>query len=154
MLYSTMRTGVMPAVLFVLAVLFALPPDAAGFGGMTGAPDEDCTRCHKITRQEAADIFRGLNPEIDVLDVGPGPVSGLWEVVVEAKGNKGIAYIDFSLKHIINGSVIDIRTRDNITQGRLYELNKVDVSAVPLGDALLLGSPDARYKAIVFDDPD
>jgi thiol:disulfide interchange protein DsbC len=153
-LYSTMHKGFLLSFFFVLAVLFALPWDASGFGGLGGAYEKDCTRCHHITKEEAADIFRRLNPEIGVLDVGLGPVSGLWEVVVEAKGKKGIAYIDFSLKHIINGSIIDIGTRDNITQGRLYELNRVDISVVPLGDTLLLGRLDARYKAIVFDDPD
>jgi hypothetical protein len=30
----------------------------------------------------------------------------------------------------------------------------VDFSAIPLDEALVLGNPEARYKTIVFDDPD
>jgi thiol:disulfide interchange protein DsbC len=154
MLYWTMNKGLLLSVLFPLVLLFALPGDASAFGALGGACEKDCTRCHSITKEEATDIFRKLNPDIEVLGVGLGPVGGLWEVVVEAKGKKGVAYIDFSLKHIITGSVINVDTRDNLTQDRLYELNRVDFSQIPLGDALLLGRRDARYRAIVFDDPD
>jgi thiol:disulfide interchange protein DsbC len=34
------------------------------------------------------------------------------------------------------------------------ELNKVDVSKIPLEDAIVVGKPDAKHKVIVFDDPE
>ncbi|MEJ2192883.1 MAG: thioredoxin fold domain-containing protein, partial [Nitrospirota bacterium] len=34
------------------------------------------------------------------------------------------------------------------------EANKLDVAAIPLEGALLLGSPDAPHKAVIFSDPD
>ncbi len=33
-------------------------------------------------------------------------------------------------------------------------MNKVDVTQIPLDDALVMGDPKARFRAIVFDDPD
>jgi len=38
------------------------------------------------------------------------PVNGLWEVVFENNGKKGVLYIPYSKKHIIAGMVIEIAT--------------------------------------------
>lgn len=63
-------------------------------------------------------------------------------------------YVDFAKKHFLTGSLIDIGEKRNLTQERFTELNKVDVSQIPLNDALVLGNPDARIKVISFHDPD
>jgi thiol:disulfide interchange protein DsbC len=145
--------------LFALNLLFAMPREAAAFGEMVGACEPDCAKCHQITKQEASDIIKRLNPEIEVLDVSLGPVGGLWEVAVRGRGKMGIAYVDFSKQHVIVGSVFKVAGEaeaapENLTGERLQELNKVDLSAVPLSNSILLGKADARYKVIVFSDPD
>jgi len=149
---------------FLLGFLFVglslvLPGRSSGFGEMAGACEPDCQKCHTISRQQATEIIRKLNPEIEVLDVGPAPVRGLWEVAIKGRGDAGIAYIDFSLRHVIAGRVFEVSADSpvpprDVTSSRLYEINKIDRSAIPLDDALLLGSAEARWKAIVFDDPD
>lgn len=145
--------------LLIIGLSLALPEGASGFGGMVGACEPDCQKCHTITKDQATEIVRKLNPEIEVLSVRPAPVGGLWEVAIKGRGDAGIAYIDYSLRHVIAGRVFEVnvdapsRPKD-VTSSRLYELNKVDPAAIPLDDALLLGSEEARYRAIVFDDPD
>ena len=52
------------------------------------------------------------------------------------------------------GSLISIRERKNLTQERVAELNKIDVSQIPLDNALVLGDRNARIKIISFHDPD
>ena len=126
---------------------------------MVGACEPDCQKCHTITREQATDIVKKLNPEIEVLSIAPGPVGGLWEVAIKGRGEAAIAYIDYSLEHVIAGRVFKVdpggpARPEDMTSARLYELNKVDPASVPLDDALLLGSAAARYKAIVFADPD
>ena len=32
--------------------------------------------------------------------------------------------------------------------------NKVDISQIPVSDALIIGNENSKYKIIVFDDPD
>lgn len=145
--------------LFALNLLFFMPREAAAFGEIVGACEPDCAKCHKITKQEATDIIKKLNPEIEVLDVAPGPVGGLWEVAVRGRGKSGIAYVDFSKRHVIVGSIFKVAggaeaAPENLTGERLQELNKVDLSAIPLENSILLGKADARYKVIVFSDPD
>jgi len=93
-------------------------------------------------------------PDIKVLEVRFAPIKGLWEVTIEKNGQKGIAYIDFSKKNIVSGSIFNIETKSNLTQERLIEINRVDVSQIPLDDAIVLGDKGAKYRVIVFDDPD
>ena len=136
-----------------IAVAGFFAEDAAGFSSRLG-PDGDCAKCHTLGIEEAATIIKAMNPAIEVLGVGMGPVEGLWEVVIRARGKKGIAYVDFSKKHIITGSILKVTTRENLTSLRLYDVSKVDLSVIPLDEALVLGKRDAKYKVVVFDDPD
>ena len=73
---------------------------------------------------------------------------------MEAGGKKGIFYIDFSGKHLVAGNIFVIATKANVTQEHFQEINKVDLSQVPLENSLVMGDQDAKYKIIVFDDPD
>jgi len=82
------------------------------------------------------------------------PSKGLWEVYGQSGGRKGVFYVDFSKKHAFLGSLISIAEKKDLSQERLSQLNKIDVSQIPLQDALVMGNPDAKFKVIVFDDPD
>jgi len=116
--------------------------------------DHNCTKCHKITNDEVLNLLKEIIPDAKVLDARPSPVKGIWEIAIETKGQKGIVYVDFSKKYIVSGSVLDIKTKANLTQERFAEINKVDVSQIPLDDALVMGNKDAKHRVIVFDDPD
>lgn len=137
-----------------LLLLFLMSGVAYGFGPEGGACGGDCQTCHQLTKQEAANIVKGVNPQVNVLEVGSGPVRGLWELVIESGGKKGLAYIDFSKQHIITGSVINVSTKENLTGKKLYEMSRIDPSAIPVKNAIVLGKADAKYRVIVFDDPD
>jgi thiol:disulfide interchange protein DsbC len=132
----------------------AFASGALGFGERAGACEAECIKCHRLSLDEASEVVRQLNPEIEVVEVGDSPVRGLWEVVIKARGRADVAYIDFSKKFLLHGKIIRVVTRENLTESKLYELNKVDVSAIPLGEALVMGNPEARFKSVVFDDPD
>lgn len=148
----TMRPLILILILCLSAGLL-LTKEARGFRSSLGA-EENCSACHTLTLEEASSIISSLNPSIEVLGVAMGPVEGLWEVVIEARGKKGIAYIDFSKEHIITGSILKILTKENLTSLKLYELSKIDLSMIPLDQALVMGKEDAKYRVVVFDDPD
>ncbi|MDH3238471.1 MAG: DsbC family protein [Deltaproteobacteria bacterium] len=44
--------------------------------------------------------------------------------------------------------------KENLTGLRYIDLNRVDVSAIPLADAIVIGRSDAKKRVVVFDDPD
>jgi thiol:disulfide interchange protein DsbC len=139
-------------ILFLLCMTVLLLP--ASYSYAFSAKGEDCSKCHTLSKEEAASLLKDLIPNVKVLEVRISPLKGVWEVDVEAGGKKGPTYVDFSKKHLVAGSIIEIKEKKNLTQERLTELNKVDVSQIPLGDALVMGDKDAKHKIIVFDDPE
>lgn len=122
--------------------------------GAEPAANHDCAKCHRITKDEAANVLKDIAPDIKILGIRPIPLKGLWEIAAEGKGQKVVLYVDFSKKYLISGNLVDIKTKANLTQERFNEINKTDVSQIPLDDALVLGEKDAKYRVIVFDDPD
>jgi len=116
--------------------------------------DRNCFKCHTLKKDEAQALIKTFDPDVKVLDVKTGPVKYLWEVNIEKKGKKNLIYIDLPKKNIFNGSIISIQGKKNLTQNSLSELTKVDVSKIPLQDALVLGDKNAKNRVIVFDDPE
>lgn len=107
-----------------------------------------------MTSAEALSALKEVIPEVKVIEVNATPVQGLFEVVVESEGQKGIVYLDSSRKYLVSGSIVDIGAKRDLTQERSYEINKVNVSEIPLDDALVMGDRNAAKKVIVFSDPD
>jgi thiol:disulfide interchange protein DsbC len=107
----------------------------------------------KLTNEDAQNVLKEAIPDVKIIDVRPAQIKGLWEIAIETKGKKGILYLDFSKNYAIFGSILDLKTKANLTQERYIEINKVDVSKIPLDDALVMGDKDAKYRVIVFDDP-
>jgi thiol:disulfide interchange protein DsbC len=63
-----------------------------------------------MTVEEAGNILHQLDPAMSVSNVMESPVNGLWEVLFENNGKKGVLYIPYSKKHIIAGMVVEIAT--------------------------------------------
>jgi len=116
--------------------------------------NQDCIKCHTLSNETATKTLSEMVPNVKILDIQPSAVKGLWEISLESAGKKGIVYVDYSGKHLFSGNLFVIKTKTNLTQERSQEINKVDVSQIPLKDALVMGDKNAKYKVIVFDDPD
>ncbi len=141
--------------IFILAVLalaiFSRYENAFAFS--KGA-DQDCIKCHSLGNDQARDLLKELIPDIKIIAIKESPLKGLWEIDMESGGKKGLFYVDYSKKKIFSGNIIDIKTRANYTKESFDQLNKVDFSQIPLDNALVMGSKDAKYKVVVFDDPE
>lgn len=142
----------MGRLLFSLVMALVLLPVSYSYG--FSEKGQDCSKCHTLSKDEAATLLKDMAKEVKVLEVLMSPIKGMWEVDVESGGKKALAYVDFSKKYLVFGSVVSIKDKINLTQERLTEVNKVDVSQIPLDDALVMGEKDAKYKVVVFDDPD
>ncbi|MCG6551761.1 MAG: DsbC family protein [Candidatus Magnetominusculus sp. LBB02] len=146
-------TAVSLVIAAAMAVLLA-PHNAAAMNGC----DTNCASCHKLDKQEAATILSELNSNLAVESVDVSASKGLWEIVVrpknEPKGERGILYMDFSKGNVLIGKLVKLKTKEDLTTKRNMELNKVDYSSISTKDALYLGEKTAKYKLIVFTDPD
>jgi thiol:disulfide interchange protein DsbC len=65
------------------------------------------------------------------------------------EGKHGTLYLDFSKQYVIFGQIAPVESL-----GKQPPARKVDVSKIPLDDAIVLGLATAKKRVIVFTDPD
>ena len=139
------------AALAVICALAAIPAPPAHAFQKEGEPAKGCTECHTLTREEAA---AALGPMVDnVVGVVPGPFPGVWEVDIAKGGKTYPLYLDYSRKYLFNGQFIRLSDMENLTGLRYQDLNRVDVSSIPLKDAIVMGNKKAKKGIIVLSDP-
>ena len=61
------------------------------------------------------------------------PYAGLYEVVLK---NGQLVYTDEKAAFILDGSIIDTKTRRDVTQARMNELSAIDFASLPLAQAI------------------
>jgi thiol:disulfide interchange protein DsbC len=86
-------------------------------------------------------------PKID--EVAKTPIPGLYELRI----GTDILYSDEQGNHLIEGSVIDTRTRANLTQARENKLTAIDFASLPLKDAIVWKQGTGARRIAVFADP-
>jgi thiol:disulfide interchange protein DsbC len=86
-------------------------------------------------------------PKID--EVTRTPVPGLWEVRI---GND-VLYSDEQGNFLIQGQIIDTKTRTNLTEARLDKLTAIDFASLPLKDAIVWKQGTGERKLVQFSDP-
>lgn len=86
-------------------------------------------------------------PKID--EVQKTPIPGLYELRVGVD----VYYTDELGNHLIEGQVIDTRTRTNLTQARIDKLTQIDFATLPLKDAIIWKQGNGARKLVVFADP-
>ena len=86
-------------------------------------------------------------PKID--EVSKTPIPGLFEVRLGTE----ILYTDENGNHLVQGSIIDTRSKSDLTQARIDKLTAIDFAALPLKDAVVLKQGSGARKLVVFADP-
>jgi thiol:disulfide interchange protein DsbC len=86
-------------------------------------------------------------PKID--EVTKTAIPGLYEIRV----GTDILYTDEEGNHIIEGQMIETRTRTNLTEQRVAKLTAIDFKTLPLKDALVWKQGTGERKLVVFADP-
>lgn len=67
--------------------------------------------------------------------------------------NGDIVYVDPTGSFLISGSLIDIKAKKNITAARMNELQRIDFSVLPLGDAVKQVRGNGKRVLVTFEDP-
>lgn len=132
------------SVLCFYSTANAMSSDGCGAGA--------CADCHSITKNEARQLLGNMVDKVNSVEFSEVP--GMWVAEVEKDQKKLPVYIDFSKQYLLSGNVIRLNDKTNLTMQRSAMMNKVDVSHIPLDDALLLGKATAKIKVIVFTDPE
>jgi len=94
--------------------------------------------------------LRTLYPATQFNEIRPSQFEGMYEVVM----GKNVGYTDGEGRYFLFGHVFDMQTRQDLTQQRIDELNKVNFSELPLKDAIKEVRGKGQRKLVVFSDPD
>jgi len=86
-------------------------------------------------------------PKID--EVSKTPIPGLYELRL----GSDIVYTDENGNHLIQGALIDTKTRADLTQARIDKLTAIDFASLPLKNAMLIKQGTGARKVVVFADP-
>ena len=129
-------------LLLCASTVYGFQKDGCGSG--------NCLDCHSLNREEAVKLLKGKVD--DVLSLKISEVPGLWALEAVYQGKTITLYLDFSKKYIISGNII--RLQDGESLSPQAPVVSVDVAAISLQDAVVLGDPKAPKKIIVFDDPE
>lgn len=89
-------------------------------------------------------------PQLSKIDeVTKSPIAGLYEIRVGTE----ILYSDAEGNFLVQGELIDTKTRRNITEERIEKLTAIDFNALPVKDAFTIVRGTGKRKIAVFEDP-
>lgn len=97
-------------------------------------------------RKNLAERLPGI-PAID--EIRRTPLAGVFEV----RMGQDIVYTDADGSHLLQGQLIDTKSRRNLTEERLDKLSALAFDSLPLGDAVTLVRGNGSRKLAVFEDP-
>jgi thiol:disulfide interchange protein DsbC len=86
-------------------------------------------------------------PKID--EVTKTGLPGIYEIRI----GTDILYTDENGNYLIQGEVIETKTRANLTEQRIAKLTAIDFKSLPLKDALVWKQGTGERKLVVFADP-
>lgn len=102
-----------------------------------------------LDRVKAA-VQKTLGADAPIKSVARTPIPGLYEVSIGGE----ILYADEKAQYVIlGGNLVDTRTRQNLTEARQSELNKVDFAKLPFDRAFKYVKGNGSRKIAVFSDP-
>ena len=101
-----------------------------------------------------AEIRKNLASRIpqfaNIDEVRKTPVAGLFEVRINGFE---IYYTDEQGNYLMQGNLIDVQARKNLTEERVEKLTAVDFDKLPVKDAFKLVRGNGKRKLAVFEDP-
>jgi thiol:disulfide interchange protein DsbC len=97
-----------------------------------------------------SDRIKRAFPELTVDSVRPSPMPGLLEIV----SGRRIFYSDPTGSYILNGKLIDVVHKVDLTEQSTEDLSKVDPKILPLDDSFAEVRGNGKRQLYVFSDPD
>jgi len=90
-------------------------------------------------------------PNLSKIDeISKTPMNGLFEIRVN---DSDIFYTDAEGNFLIQGNLIDTKSKRNLTEERTEKLNAVAFDSMPLKDAFTIVRGNGKRKMAVFEDP-
>lgn len=103
------------------------------------------------TKRLQEDIYRLTGGSVAPDTVRPTPVDGLYEVTIGTE----LMYVDRTGQYaMVEGHLVDLASKTDLTAQRLAELTKISFADLPLSKAIKFVSGTGKRQVAVFEDPD
>jgi len=162
--FSTFTTLATPTTLATLATLSIFATLSTLTLASFGAPTTAMAAASELSTNSTASTGNNSgSPEVlirknlssrlselqDIDEVRKTPMPGIWEV----RSGNDLFYTDAQGNYLIQGELIDTKAQRNLSAERVAELNTVEFSKLPFGDAFTLVRGNGERKLAVFEDP-
>lgn len=87
-------------------------------------------------------------PKIE--EVSKTPMAGLYEVRVN---QSDVFYTDAEGNYLLQGQLIDTRSRSNLTEDRVEKLSAIDFKSLPFKDSFTIVRGNGKRRIAIFEDP-
>ena len=105
-------------------------------------------------RAGEAEIRKNLAASIpqfaQIEEITKSPMPGIYEV--RLSGTQ-IFYTDADGSYMIQGTLLDVKARKNLTEERIEKLSAIDFSKLPIKDAFKIVRGNGKRQLAVFEDP-
>lgn len=109
-----------------------------------------CTaQADPITDKLKTTLQTRLGSDAPIKSITKSPIAGLYEVNLGTQ----ILYSDAAGDYVLLGDLVDTKTRQNVTEARLADLNRVDFANLPFANAIKFVKGNGARKIAVFSDP-
>ncbi|WP_047837651.1 DsbC family protein [Burkholderia gladioli] len=115
----------------------------------TAAATLGCTAQADQTTDKLKTTLQARLGDATVKSIEKSPIPGLYEVNLGSQ----IVYSDAAGDYVLLGDLVDTKTRKNLTEARMAEINKVDFASLPLNNAIKYVKGNGARKIAVFSDP-
>ena len=102
------------------------------------------------TSQEIKASLKTSLPELNIDQINPTALANVYEVV---SGHK-VFYVDATGRYAFLGNMVDLSTKQSLTESRVELLSRVNFNQLPFKYALVRVNGTGERKIAIFTDPD
>ncbi|NYT22270.1 DsbC family protein [Alcaligenaceae bacterium] len=143
---NSFRNGLLAGL---MACLAALPAAAVAQDKVLSTTGNSPDGAVVVSTEQVRKGFEQRFPGLPVTEVSSTPFAGLFEVRI----GTDLVYVDAEVNYVLQGSLIDAKTRSDLTAKRIAKLSEVDIDTLPLKDAIKQVRGDGSRRMVVFEDP-
>lgn len=142
---ANLRRGLLSA----LAACLVAAPAAYAQDKVLSTSGNDAGGAVVVSTEQVRKAFEQRFPGLGITEVSTTPFAGLFEVRI----GTDLLYVDGEVNYVLQGALIDAKTRSDLSAERIANLSKVDFASLPLKDAIKQVKGDGSRRIAVFEDP-
>lgn len=133
----------------MLACASVWPMAASAQDKVLSTTGNDPTGVVVVSTEQVRKGFEARFPGLGISEVSPTPFPGLFEIRI----GTDLLYVDGEVNYVLQGALIDAKTRRDLTAQRIAKLSEIEFDSLPLKDAIKQVKGDGSRRMAVFEDP-